>query len=72
MVFLLVPPFFLNIYSQHFIQSQNDSISLESFSSIIFEKIFYDFSNVLMNTNGVGYLNFGKLKILDLGVFSMK
>ena len=67
MVFLLVPPFFLNIYSQHFIQSQNDSISLESFSSIIFEKIFYDFSNVLMNTNGVGYLKFWKIENIGFG-----
>ena len=67
MVFLLVPPFFLNIYSQHFIQSQNDSISLESFSSIILEKIFDDFSNVLMNTNGVGYLKFWKIENIGFG-----
>ena len=68
-MFRLVPPLF-------FIQSQNDSITLESFSSIIFGEFFCDFSNALMYKNcrvGGGYLKFWKReKFWIWGVVNMK
>ena len=60
-MFRLVPPLF-------FIQSQNDSITLESFSSIIFGEFFCDFSNAIMYKNCRRVFKIlEKGKILDLG-----